>query len=565
MKKKNKLLITSALPYANGEIHFGHLAGAYLPADIYARFMRMQDDTDVLFLCGSDEYGIAIEISAEINKTTPKKQIDLYHNINKKIFHLLNISFDHYSRTTWEGHKQVVLEFFNDLLENGYIEKITRKHLFSQKENKFLADRYVEGTCPKCKYEKARGDECPKCSASYEANDLINPISKLTQSPLIKKDSTHWYIKFDKFKDKLSKWLKTKNFKPNVMKFTENYLKNLKERSITRDSKWGIPFPLDKDKVFYVWFDAPIGYISAAKEWALLNNQEDKYKDFWLDEKTKLVNFIGKDNIPFHAIFFPAMIMGQNKPYKLADEIPANEFLLLEGKQFSKSDNWYKNINDFLSTYSVDQIRYYLTTILPETRDSEFSFNEFYLKNNSDLVGKFGNFINRVLTFLKKHFSSKIPSPNELREIDKSFLDNIEKCIKEIKIKYESFELKKAAKLVMEIASQGNIYFNDQKPWILIKEKEENKQNLNNIFYCCIECIKKMALSSYPIIPSTACQIFELIGIDPDITKKETWDNCNKKELNTNITLPEAKILFKKIESSQVEEELEKLKGKRTL
>nr|NGX44718.1 Methionine--tRNA ligase [Candidatus Anoxychlamydiales bacterium] len=309
---KKKVLITSALPYANGPIHFGHIAGAYLPADVYARFERLKGK-DVLYICGSDEYGVAITLSAELANRTPKEHVDIYHEMIKNFFEKLNFSFDHYSRTTTDIHKKLSQEFFLDLYNNGYIEAKTEDHLFSEKENKFLADRYVIGTCPKCEYDKARGDECPKCSRTFDAKELKNPRSKLTNSKLILKPSKHWYMRFDKFKDKLTTWIKDKDWKDNVLNFSKEYIKDLRERAITRDSTWGIPVPLDeaKGKVLYVWFDAPIGYISATMEWAEKIGEKEKYKDYWFDEKTKLVNFIGKDNIPFHAVFFPAMLMGQ--------------------------------------------------------------------------------------------------------------------------------------------------------------------------------------------------------------------------------------------------------------
>lgn len=301
---KQKVLITSALPYANGPLHFGHIAGGYLPGDCYARYQRLIGN-DVLYLCGSDEHGVAITLSAEMAKRTPKEHVDHFHQINKDFFKQLEFSFDHYSRTTWPGHIPTTQEFYHTLARKGYIEEKTENHLYSEAESRFLADRYVVGTCPKCGFTEARGDECQRCASSYEATDLKNPRSKITGSPLVLKPSTHLYLRFDKFKDQLAAWIKQKNWKENVINFAMQYINDLKPRAITRDSDWGVPVPGMPGKVFYVWFDAPIGYISAAKDWAQSIGKPNRWQDYWLDPKTKLVQFLGKDNIPFHAVFFP--------------------------------------------------------------------------------------------------------------------------------------------------------------------------------------------------------------------------------------------------------------------
>ncbi|MCB1149373.1 MAG: methionine--tRNA ligase, partial [Chlamydiia bacterium] len=327
-----KTLITSALLYANGKLHFGHVAGCYLPADCFARFNRLQGN-ETLFISGSDEYGIAITMSAELEGRTPKEQIDHYHEVNKALFQKLNISFDHYSRTSWEGHKEPVQQFFKDLLENGYIEERVTEQLYSESEGKFLADRYVVGTCPSCGFDKARGDECPSCGASFEATKLIKPRSKLSGAPLTTRPTKHWFLLLEKFKERLTTWLESKDWKPNVVNFIKGYIKELHARAITRDTTWGVPIPLEgsEGKVLYVWFDAPIGYISATMEYGLLQEKPDLWKEWWLDQEARLIHFLGKDNIPFHTAIFPAMCMGQNLPLKLVDEVPANEFYNLEG------------------------------------------------------------------------------------------------------------------------------------------------------------------------------------------------------------------------------------------
>jgi methionyl-tRNA synthetase len=555
-----KILITAALPYANGAIHFGHIAGAYLPADIYARYERLKGN-DVLFICGSDEYGIAITLSAEIAKRSPKEHVDIFHKINKEFFDEMQISFDHYSRTTTDIHAKLAQEFFLDLYENGYIEEKIQDHLFSEKENRFLADRYVVGTCPICGYENARGDECQKCSRTFEAKDLINPRSKLTNSKLVLKPSKHWYLRFDKFKDKLLKWIEKKNFKENVLKFAKEYIKDLKPRAITRDSSWGVKVPLKdaEGKVLYVWFDAPIGYISATKEWAEKRGQKEKYKEYWQDKNTKLVNFIGKDNIPFHAIFFPAMIMGQNSCYKIVDDIPANEFLMLEKRQFSKSDNWYIDTDSFFKKFSVDQIRFYLASISPENHDSDFVFKDFQLTCNSELAGKLGNFIHRTLTFIQRFNQKKIPKCFDLDDNDRKFLENIDRCIDEIDMSYSQYKVRKACQIIMELSQIANVYFDHKKPWALAKDANQ-KQVLSTCLHLCLKCIKALALISFPIIPSSTELIYKMTGFTNALAN-ENWQDVKKLTLLEGEILPEPEVVFKKVENNDILEEIDKLKG----
>ena len=461
-----KILITSALPYANGPLHFGHIAGAYLPGDCYARYERLKGSS-VLYICGSDEYGIAITLSAELAGRSPKEHVDIFHAVNKRFFEKLMISFDHYSRTSWKGHIEPVQKYFTDLLENGFIEERITNQLYSEQDQKFLADRYVVGICPRCGFEKARGDECPKCGASYESTDLKEPRSKLTQAKLILKPTKHWFLRLDLFKDRLNEWISKKSWKSNVVNFIKGYIDDLHPRSITRDMSWGVPVPLNdaQGKVFYVWFDAPIGYISATMEWSILQGNPEKWKEYWFDPQTKLVQFVGKDNIPFHASIFPAMTMGQNLPYKLVDELPANEFLNLEGRQFSKSDGWTIDLEEFFEKCTVDQIRYTLAANAPETSDSEFTWKDFQLRCNTDLLGKWGNLVNRVLVFAKTHCEGNIPSQKELKPIDLEFLEKMRALCDECALAYESFKVRRASQIIMELATVCNVYFDSKKPW----------------------------------------------------------------------------------------------------
>lgn len=547
-------LVTAALPYANGPLHFGHIAGAYLPADCYSRFCRLKGD-DLLFICGSDEHGVAITLSAEQAGRTPKEHVDHYHQVLKRFFDQMQISFDHYSRTTWEGHAPLAQRYFTELLENGYIEPRTTHQLYSEKEQRFLADRYVLGTCPKCGFEEARGDECQKCAASYEATDLKTPRSKLSGAPLTLRLTKHWFLRFDLFKEELSEWIATKQWKTNVMHFAKNYIVDLKPRAITRDGEWGIPVPLKEaqGKVLYVWFDAPIGYISATKEWAEKQGDPERWKDYWCDEKTQLIHFIGKDNIPFHALFFPAMTMGQNASYKLVDELPANEFYNLEGKQFSKSSNWYIDLDRFFTHFTTDQIRYTIAANAPETQDAAFSWKDFQLRCNSELLGKYGNLVNRVLVFIQNKCDGKVPAAPQLEEEDRSFLVQMERLIQEAEDAYSHFHLRKASQLMMELAQEGNGYFDRKKPW---KAEESREATVS----CCLHCLKLLSLISYPIIPESAEKVWRFLGESAPLAEQR-WEALISKPLPSGRSLPKPEVLFTRVEDALIERELALLSG----
>jgi methionyl-tRNA synthetase len=548
-----KILITSALPYANGPLHFGHIAGAYLPGDCYARFQRLMGE-DVLYICGSDEYGVAITLSAELAGRTPKEHVDLYNKVIKDFFDQLEFSFDHYSRTTWPGHVPTTQEFYHALNDKGLIEEKTENHLYSEQEKRFLADRYVVGTCPKCGYDQARGDECQRCASSYEATDLKNPRSKLTGSPLVLKPSMHLYLRFDKFKDQLASWIKEKKWKENVIHFAMQYINDLKPRAITRDSDWGVPVPGHPGKVFYVWFDAPIGYVSATKEWAEKIGHPKKWEEYWLNPNCKLVHFIGKDNIPFHAVFFPAMLMGQDKPYKLPDEIPANEFYMLEGRQFSKSDGWYIDLNDFFTRYTPDQARYAIAANAPETADSEFSWKDFQMRCNAELLGKFGNFVNRVLVFAQQHCGGKMP---KITDHDGSFLTQMNHLVDLAAQSYQKFGLRKASQALMELAQAGNTYFDVKKPWTLAKDPSK-REELDTAIGLSIECIKNLALVASPIIPSSAQKIWHMLGFKTTLAKGN-WNAIHSTPIPTGQKLETPEILFRKVEDEDVEAQVQKL------
>lgn len=553
-----KILITSALPYANGPLHFGHIAGAYLPGDCYARFQRLQKN-DVLYICGSDEYGVAITLSADQAGRSPKEHVDIYHAMIRDFFKQLNLSFDHYSRTTCEEHKAPVQQFFLDLLHNGFIEEKVTDQLFSEADNRFLADRYVVGECPKCGFVNARGDECTECGASYEATDLKNPRSKLTNASLSLKPTKHWFLLLDKFNDRLSDWLNQKDWKPNVINFIREYIKDLKPRAITRDSNWGVPIPLPgtEGKVLYVWFDAPIGYISATMEWAKKEGNKDLWKDYWMDPKTKLVNFIGKDNIPFHAAIFPAMTMGQNLPLKTVDELPANEFYKLEGRQFSKSDGWYVDLEDFFKRYSTDQIRYAIAANAPETSDSEFTWKDFQLRCNTDLLGKLGNLVNRVMVFTKNQCEGTIPALNQLSDVDEEFLAEVKSLVDQAAESYATFKVRRASQIMMELAQAGNVYFDRKHPWKDAKSPE-TRHSMETTLAACMECLKSLALISAPIIPDTSEAIWTMLGFEKPL-QKMGWGEVVANPLAKGQRIRETKILFQKIEDEAIQEEIAKL------
>jgi methionyl-tRNA synthetase len=506
MRQHNKTLITAALPYANGQIHVGHLAGAYLPADIYHRYLAGKGEKS-LFICGSDEYGIAITIKAEEAKRTPQQQVDHFHEINKKLFSRMGIDFSHYSRTSLPHHAQRTQAIFKEHLHNGWIEKKTIHQLFSPAEGRFLADRYVVGTCPKCGYHEARGDECTKCGASFEATDLLNPVSKMTKKPLELKETEHYFFRFDLFKERLKKWLETKNFKPATMNFSRQYIEDLKPRCITRDLDWGVPLPIEgtKGKVLYVWYDAPIGYISATYDL-----QAEYVNEYWLDPKTRYVQFVGKDNTTFHSVLFPAMIMGQDTPYKLVDDLVVNEFLNLKGEKFSKSSGNSLDLESMLRWISPDQLRFYLSLIAPEHQDCDFSFEDLIVRVNSELVGKLGNFIHRTLTFIQSKIGS-VPKVGVLEVEDQEFLNQIEALLDTGAANYENFSIKKAVETLLEMAQLSNRYFDHQKPWSLVKDPLA-KNRLETILAVCLKAVQALLAQMGPVVPFATKQAWGFLG-----------------------------------------------------
>ena len=466
--------ITAALPYTNGPIHIGHLAGVYIPADIYARFLRIKGN-DVAFICGSDEHGVPITLKAKKENSTPQKIVDRYHKIIKDSFDEFGISFDNYSRTSNMIHHKVASDFFMRLNDKNCFEEKETDQYYDSKENQFLADRFIIGTCPKCGHSEAYGDQCEKCGASLNPSDLINPRSAISGNKPDLKKTKHWYLKLDQFQDFLSDWILTKNkdsWKSNVIGQCKSWLdEGLKPRAVTRDLDWGVPVPISnaKGKVLYVWFDAPVGYISSTIEWAEKNKVN--WKKFWKDSKTELVHFIGKDNIVFHCIIFPSMLQAHGE-YILPKNVPANEFLNLEGSKISTSKNWAVWLPEYLKDFpnQQDVLRYVLTINAPENKDNDFTWSDFQLRNNSELVAILGNFINRVTVLTKKYYDYKIPKVENIQDSDFNLLNDIKLNIIEIEKLIMNFKFREACFEFMKIARSGNKYLADQEPWKLMKE-----------------------------------------------------------------------------------------------
>jgi len=554
-----KYLVTSALPYANGPIHFGHIAGAYLPADIYVRFQRMRG-ADIIYICGTDEHGVAITISAEKEGMSPVDYVDKYHKVIKKIFDNFNIKFDNFSRTTMKHHYKLSQEFFTDLYKNGYIKPSETKQLYCKKCARFLADRYVFGTCPACGYEAARGDECGKCGKWLDALDLKDPGCKVCkESPEIR-STKHWFLQLQNLKESLLKWIDGHGeWKENVKRFIGNMVKEgLVERSITRDLPWGVPVPLEdtEGKVLYVWFDAPIGYISSTMEWAEKQGNPEKWKDYWYDKECKLVHFIGKDNISFHCVVWPAMVMGQNKPLVMPWNVPANEFYNLEGKQFSKSEGWYISVDDFFQKYPGDVIRYAIISNSPENRDTEFTWKDFQSRNNDHLADTYGNFVHRVLTFIEKYFDGKIPAPGNMADIDVNMMEEIKKTPGIIEECLLNFKNRQASHELMELARKGNRYYNDKAPW---KSRKDNLSDCGTTMYVCTKLLQVISVLSFPFMPESSKKLWSMIGYSTDI-EEERWQNIAEKELTPGMAIGKPVVLFAKIDDKVIEGEMEKMK-----
>jgi methionyl-tRNA synthetase len=562
---KEKVLVTSALPYANGPIHLGHLSGAYLPADIYVRYKRLNGD-DIIYICGSDEHGVPITISADKEKVSPKVIIDRYHEVNNKAFKRFGMSFDNYSRTSLPIHHETAKEFFLEFYNRGLFVERKSLQFYDEKANMFLPDRYVEGTCPKCGNEEARSDECENCSSLYDPSELLNPKSKISGATPILKETLHYYFPLGKYQKALEEYIDEMNekygWKDNVVQYCRGWFKDgLKERAITRDLDWGIKVPVNSaaGKVIYVWFEAVLGYISSTKELSQRKNQPDLWKKYWQDQKTKYIAFIGKDNVVFHTIIFPSILMawneGEMEKYCLPQNVPANEFLNFEGKKFSKSRNWGIDVDEFLDLFAPDLLRYALAANLPETRDTDFYWKEFQLRNNSELADILGNFINRTFTFVFKHFNGKVPALGKLEEIDNNMLKEISEYPNRVSQLFEKYKIRDGVNEIMNLARDGNKYFNDSEPWKTVKSDKQRCATTLNI---CLQTIYTLSELFYPVIPFSMEKLFMMLNSSP-----VEWNKSGKSQLKDNHQLNQPEILFPKIEDEKIEEQINKLGNKK--
>jgi methionyl-tRNA synthetase len=548
-----RTIVTSALPYANGPLHLGHLAGAYLPADLFVRFKRLCGE-DIIFICGSDEHGVPITIAAEKEGITPQDIVDRYHTMNKAVFGQVGISFDYYGRTSSPIHHQVSSDFFESLHKKGVFKKMTEFQLYDAKAGKFLADRYVKGTCPKCGNADAYGDQCEKCGTSLSPSELINPKSMLTGSEPELRETEHWYLPLGDLQPEIEAWLDTrKGWKNNVMGQCRSWLNaGLTDRAVTRDLNWGVPVPLDgaEGKVLYVWFDAPIGYISATKEWAIQQGDESLWKSYWQDSDSRLIHFIGKDNIVFHCIMFPAMLM-KHGDYILPDNVPANEFLNLEGRKLSTSRGWAVWVHEYLDEFDADYLRYVLGTIMPENKDADFSWKDFQTRVNSELADILGNFLFRTLSFTNRFFEGKVPTLNNPSELDQSTLQEISVQKDLISTAYNEFRLRDAINLSMNLARIGNRYLTETEPW---KSRKTNPDSAANSIYVCLQVVAALSILFEPILPRKMNILRGYLGLT-DVT----WAHVGPNMLSTGCLIEPGEILFTKVEDELIDKQITKL------
>ena len=563
MNKPKRYTITTALPYTNGPIHIGHLAGVYVPADIYARYLRLTGN-DVILIGGSDEHGVPITIKAKNEGVTPQDVVDKYHTIIKKSFEDFGITFDNYSRTSAKVHHKTASEFFTTLNDKGEFIEETTEQLYDEEANQFLADRFVVGTCPKCANEEAYGDQCETCGSSLNATDLINPKSALTGNVPTLKQTKHWFLPLDKHEAFLKEWIlegHKKDWKSNVYGQCKSWIDDgLRPRAVTRDLDWGIPVPAEggEGKVLYVWFDAPIGYISSTIEWAEREGKD--WEPYWKDKDTKLVHFIGKDNIVFHCIIFPAMLKAEGS-YILPDNVPANEFLNLEGNKLSTSKNWAVWLPDYLKEFpgQQDVLRYALTANAPETKDNDFTWKDFQARNNNELVAIFGNFINRVMVLTNKYYDGVVPVAKELYQVDKDTLSAIKAYPEVISSSIERYRFREAQQELMNLARLGNKYLADEEPWKVIKVDEARTQT---IMYVALQIASALSTLCEPFLPFTSTKLKNILNVT--LSAVETsWNEVSTKEilLPAGHQIGKAELLFSKIEDETIQFQLDKLEA----
>ncbi|APA64614.1 methionine--tRNA ligase [Maribacter sp. 1_2014MBL_MicDiv] len=567
IKSPSRYTITAALPYTNGPIHIGHLAGVYVPADIYARYLR-SIGKDIAFVCGSDEHGVAISMKAKKEGVTPKDIIDKYHAIIKQSFMDFGITFDNYSRTSAPVHHKTASDFFTTLYKKGDFIEETTAQLYDEEAQQFLADRFVIGTCPKCGNEEAYGDQCENCGSSLNATDLINPKSTITGTVPTTKETKHWFLPLDRYEDFLKDWIlkgHKDDWKPNVYGQCKSWIDGgLEPRAVTRDLDWGIPVPVEggEGKVLYVWFDAPIGYISSTKEWAAREGKD--WEPYWKDKDTKLVHFIGKDNIVFHCIIFPSMLKAEGS-YILPENVPANEFLNLEGNKLSTSKNWAVWLHEYLVDFPEmqDSLRYTLTANAPETKDNDFTWKDFQARNNNELVAILGNFINRVVVLTNKYYDGKIPATGSLTNVDAETLEQLSKYPEIISTSIERYRFREAGQELMNLARLGNKYLADEEPWKVIKVDEERVKTIMNV---ALQIAAGLAVLSEPFLPFTSNKLKNILNLSSSGTERSqslNWNDVSDKEalLKPEHQINKGELLFRKIEDAEVQTQLDKLEA----
>lgn len=565
MTPHQRILVTAALPYANGPIHLGHLAGAYLPADIYVRYQRLRG-RDVLFICGSDEHGVAITLTADKEKVPPQAVVDRYHDMNVKAFARFGMSFDNYSRTSIPLHHATALEFLLDFQKRGILRERKEEQFYDARAGMFLPDRYIEGTCPVCASTDARGDQCEKCGTFLDPVQLKNPRSKITGETPVLKETTHLYFPLGDFQQRLEEYVKERNareaWKVNVLQYVRGWFKDgLQDRAVTRDLDWGVKIPLPgyESKVIYVWFDAVLGYISSTKEWAERRGTPEAWKDYWLSEGTKYLAFIGKDNVVFHTIVFPAMLMawndGHDEHYVLPDNVPANEFLNFEGQKFSKSRGWGIDVRDFLDRYAADPLRYYLGVSLPEYRDADFTWRDFQARNNNELADILGNFINRTLAFAGRTFGGTVPPRGTLDAVDMEMIAALERTPADAAQCFEEYRFRDGILNVMNLARAANKFFNDSQPWKTAKSDPVRCGTTINI---SLQVARALAILMGPVIPASAEKIWRMLNLE-GTAAGSSWDSARELRVAEGRSLGNVEILFTKIEDEMIEKEMASL------
>jgi len=558
MQKPKRYTITAALPYTNGPVHIGHLAGVYVPADIYSRYLRQKGE-DVAFVCGSDEHGVPITIKAKKEGITPQQVVDKYNKIIKDSFADFGISFDNYSRTSGKMHHETASDFFKKLYDQGDFIEETSQQYYDEVENQFLADRYITGTCPKCGADGAYGDQCEKCGSTLSPTELINPTSALSGNVPVLKETKHWFLPLDKHEAFLREWIlegHKDDWKPNVYGQVKSWVDDgLRPRAVTRDLDWGIPVPVEggEGKVLYVWFDAPIGYISSTKEWAA--EQGKDWEPYWKDKDTKMVHFIGKDNIVFHCIIFPAMLKSHGD-YILPENVPANEFLNLEGDKISTSKNWAVWLHEYLQDFpdKQDVLRYTLTANAPESKDNDFTWKDFQARNNNELVAIFGNFINRVLVLTNKYYNGIVPAQGELTDVDNDVLNQLKNFPDKIARSIERYRFREALSEMMNLARLGNKYLADEEPWKLVKTDEKRVETIMNI---ALQIATALSAVSEPFLPFTSNKLASMLNIT-----RPNWEDVSEGNLiEAGHQIGKAELLFEKIEDAEIQVQLDKLES----